>query len=312
MHNYKKNNYSSPDMIELLKQTFIKKKFPITSAYSAPSIKYWDSSVYKYSKNLQLYPIKTKVVWKLLSFYLNSFFFINDKDKILGKTIRKFHNNNSVSKPLVKHSNNKTIILIFIYNLKKNPLTSLFYLGRFHRFYGKAKYHKYKKNRLLKIEGKSFRKHANKAYRYMILKLCLDIIFIRHSSKHSKFYKLRRRYWKYLRYAWNWRYNINMFLFRFIFSIFRKHIYFRNKDKIFKYIQENSMERMEYFILKWKWNFFKLEFLIPYVFKKRGHWLNISAEKKKRYWRLRGIWLDWRNLNRNFNNFSNKNENINI
>jgi hypothetical protein len=112
----------------------------------------------------------------------------------LGKTIRKFHNNNSVSKPLVKHSNNKTIILIFIYNLKKNPLTSLFYLGRFHRFYGKAKYHKYKKNRLLKIEGKSFRKHANKAYRYMILKLCLDIIFIRHSSKHSKFYKLRRRY----------------------------------------------------------------------------------------------------------------------
>jgi hypothetical protein len=62
MHNYKKNNYSSPDMIELLKQTFIKKKFPITSAYSAPSIKYWDSSVYKYSKNLQLYPIKTKVV----------------------------------------------------------------------------------------------------------------------------------------------------------------------------------------------------------------------------------------------------------
>jgi hypothetical protein len=49
-------------MIELLKQTFIKKNFPITSAYSAPSIKYWDSSVYKYSKNLQLYPIKTKVV----------------------------------------------------------------------------------------------------------------------------------------------------------------------------------------------------------------------------------------------------------
>jgi len=34
----------------------------------------------------------------------------------------------------------------------------------------------------------------------------------------------------------------------------------------------------------------------------------ICRKKKKRYWRLRGIWLDWRNLNRNFNNFSNKNE----
>jgi hypothetical protein len=189
-----------------------------------------------------------------------------------------------------------------------NSLTSLLSIGKFHRFLGKVKYHKYQKNRLLRKAGKSFRKPAFKIYRYMILRLCLDLIF-KNKKFTSKFYLLRRRFGKYLRNAWNWYNNINLAPLKYIFSIFSKYIFIRNKNKVYKKIQDFSNERMEYYFLKWKWNFFKNEFLMSYVFKRRGYWLKISKHKKKRFLWLRGMWLDWR---KNFKYSSKKEKRKNI
>jgi hypothetical protein len=104
-------------------KNFLTKNFVVANAYNAPMVKHWNTSIYKYNKNIQLHPIKNKIVNKLISSYVNLFFF---KYKWL-KFAKKYYNNIYVSMPLIKHSNSKTIIIIFVYNYKKNLLLQQYY-----------------------------------------------------------------------------------------------------------------------------------------------------------------------------------------
>ena len=100
-------------------------KDPQDSHYSKhypPMVKFWFSSIYKFNKNdnLKLIPIKDKIVHKLIYSYFNSYI------KNLKKKSKYFSINLIfISKPLIKHSINKTIITVFTYNTPKT-----FYLNK--------------------------------------------------------------------------------------------------------------------------------------------------------------------------------------
>jgi len=107
----------------------------------------------------------------------------------------------------------------------------------------------------------------------------LDLIF-KNKKFTSKFYLLKRRFGKYFKKTWNKYNNINLAPLKKIFSIFSKYFFIRNKNKVYEKIENYSKKQMEYYFLKWKWNFFKNEFLMSYVFKRREYWLKISKHKK--------------------------------
>jgi len=89
-----------------------------------PAIKEWNSSIYTFNKNsLNLIPVTNKLI---LSFFKNYFNMYNNKleskirrQRIRIKSRRLSSHNIFVSKGEFKHTNNKVIINIYIYNRQK-------------------------------------------------------------------------------------------------------------------------------------------------------------------------------------------------
>jgi len=274
-----------------LKWNFLKKKNPITGSYSAPSIKYWNDSIYKYNKNIQLYPVKTKVVWKLFSTYINSFFFI--KDKMYYKIIQRYHGNNSVSKPLVKHSNNKTIIIIFIYNLRKKAFTSLLFLDKFIRFKGKKTYRRWQKIKLLRATARSIKFNMKRNLKNSIYNWILKKYYLR---RHYKYYRYKRFFFKYVKYLGNWNEKMYILLLKKIYTnlIFKKRFMYKKRKSIIKSLERKTFRFKMLRILNWKLHFAKNYFLMGFIFNKIETFKNTS--RKRHYKWFKGISLEWRHV----------------
>jgi len=90
-------------------------------------VKHWKSCIYKFNKNIQLFPVKNKIVTKLVKNYMNFMFRLHSHKvkgiKFMLRWQRGLHN----SRPIIKHSNNKTIIIIFVYNTRKILLLKRFF-----------------------------------------------------------------------------------------------------------------------------------------------------------------------------------------
>lgn len=102
---------------------FNKKKIIVNgTAYYPPATKEWVNSIYTYNKNyIKTLPIADNVVNKLIKSYLNMYPLINNKKSkhIDIRFMRLSLNRIIVSKAEVKHTSNKIIITVYLYNRNK-------------------------------------------------------------------------------------------------------------------------------------------------------------------------------------------------
>lgn len=89
-----------------------------------PTNKEWFNSIYTFKNdNLKLLPVSDVVVTKMLRYYFSMFSKIIEKTKARRKDIlaRKYSSRKIwISVPEIKHTNNKVIITLFIYNRQYN------------------------------------------------------------------------------------------------------------------------------------------------------------------------------------------------
>jgi hypothetical protein len=116
-------------LLSIIKKTNIKKSYFFdnvnTLKHYPSSTRYWESSIFSYNKNtLSLIPNVNKLAMKLIK---NFFYLYNQnieqkiRRKILHNKLRKLSSNRIfLSKGEFKHTNNKVIITLYIYNKQKN------------------------------------------------------------------------------------------------------------------------------------------------------------------------------------------------
>ena len=100
---------------------------------TAPANKEWLSSIYSFNKNnLQLLPVADNIITKIIKSYFNMFYVSIENKKI--KSIRKYISVRRksarkiwTSRPEIKHTNNKLIITIYIYNRQYNYIEDKLY-----------------------------------------------------------------------------------------------------------------------------------------------------------------------------------------
>lgn len=107
-----------------------------TLKHHSPSTKEWSNSVYSYHKNnyIKLLPAIDKSIYRLLNAYFN----VNPskKSKIIRNRFQKLSMIRLfISKPEIKHCNNKVIITIYTYNRKKlyflNKIKKIFHISKY-------------------------------------------------------------------------------------------------------------------------------------------------------------------------------------
>lgn len=116
----------------------------INSKYSSPSTREWNNSIYSFNKNvLKTIPVSSNLSIKLIKSYFNLYNYIIEKKvrrkKILLRLKRLSLNKIFISNGEFKHTNNKVITTIYLYNrqnhdyvlkLKKQYLKTFKYFSR--------------------------------------------------------------------------------------------------------------------------------------------------------------------------------------
>ena len=127
----KGNGYSSPQENNLKSE--INKNFAGKPKHYPPANKEWLNSIYSYNKNsTKLLPVSVKVIFRLVKSYFN--FYSRKLEKKIKthrlriRARRLSTNRILVSKPEIKHTNDKSIITIYIYNRQKK-----YYLNKLKR-----------------------------------------------------------------------------------------------------------------------------------------------------------------------------------
>ena len=91
---------------------------------TVPANKEWFNSIYTFNKNsIKILPITTNIVYKIMKSYFNMFYNKIEKTKSRRKDImaRKWSSRKIwISRPEIKHSNNKLTITLYIYNRQYN------------------------------------------------------------------------------------------------------------------------------------------------------------------------------------------------
>ena len=116
-------------LLSIIKKINIKKSYFFdnidTLKHYPSSTRYWDTSIFLYNKNtLSLIPNVSKLAMKLI----RNYFYLYNKNierkirrKILHNKLRKLSSNRIfLSKGEFKHTNNKVIITLYVYNKQKN------------------------------------------------------------------------------------------------------------------------------------------------------------------------------------------------
>ena len=112
----KKINLNNRDIEEKLNNNFAGK-----AKHYPPANKEWFNSVYTYNKNSnKLLPVSDKVIYKLMKSYFNLYSLKLEK-KIKSRRLRTRVRRSStnrilISKPELKHTNDKVIITLYVYN----------------------------------------------------------------------------------------------------------------------------------------------------------------------------------------------------
>ena len=162
---FKLKNTKNKRIINVNEKIF-SKNFP-------PSVREWNNSIYVYNKNaLNLIPVTIALSIKLIKSYFNLY---NYKlERIIRKTrlLRRFKRISShkfyVSNGEFKHTNNKVIITLYIFNRQKQNY-KLKIEKRYKRVFRRFRFKLKRKFKLIKYKGLNYLKKAQKK-RYILIK----------------------------------------------------------------------------------------------------------------------------------------------
>lgn len=111
--------------IKIIKKSKLKgKNLVLNYKNYVPAVREWKNSIYAYNKNyLSLIPVASKLVIKLAKSYFNSYNFKLErkirKNKLRKKLRKKSLNKIYLSDGEFKHTNDKVVITLFVYNRQK-------------------------------------------------------------------------------------------------------------------------------------------------------------------------------------------------
>jgi Mitochondrial ribosomal protein (VAR1) len=150
----------------------------LSSKDNPSSTKEWNNSIYVYNKNtLSKIPVLNLLSIEIIKSYFNLYNYILEKKlstKIISRRLKKFTSNRIyVNKAEIKHTNNKVIISLFIFNKQKYN-----YITKARKKYMKAfiKENMYKKLLLIKRKAIYLLKNANILNHFLLEKLNIKLI----------------------------------------------------------------------------------------------------------------------------------------
>jgi hypothetical protein len=129
--------------IKIVKKNQLKKNNLVLNYKNyVPAVREWKNSIYAYNKNyLNLIPTASKLVIKLAKSYFNSYNLKLEnkirKDKLRNKLRKKSLNKIYLSDGEFKHTNDRVLITLFVYNRQK--INFLIRLRKFYRMILKRK-----------------------------------------------------------------------------------------------------------------------------------------------------------------------------
>ena len=159
------------------------KNFVLNYKNYVPAVREWKNSVYAYNKNyISLIPTASKLTIKLIRSYFNS---LNKKierklrkDRIRKKLIKKSSNKIYLSDGEFKHTNDKVIITLFVYNRQRINL-----LSKLKKLYKRILRKKVMLRRINLIKKALSRLLINKWKRYLLFKEIISNRNIRDNIK---------------------------------------------------------------------------------------------------------------------------------
>lgn len=189
-----------------------------------PAIREWNNSIYVYNKNIvNLIPIAGKLVYKLIKSYFNLYNYKLER-KLRKNRLRRWKRRFSSHKIYVsggefKHTNNKVIITLYVYNRQKsNYLYKI--RKRYLRIFDKFKYRLRKKFFLIRKKG--FKLPENLKKRRIILITVL--------KKKNRLKKYKRFFYKNYQYMYYKKFIKKSFRRLKLFIIYTQLLYI-NKSK---------------------------------------------------------------------------------
>ncbi len=140
--------------------------------YFPPVSKEWKNSIYVFNqnnlKNLPIYDININLLIKnFFNLYFNSKFIL--KKYISYRLRSKSFNKIYASKAEIKHTNNKAILTVYVYNREKISLYKKIRLLR-KSFYNKIKLLIYKNKEIFESNGEDFNNMYNKSIKVLLYK----------------------------------------------------------------------------------------------------------------------------------------------